>query len=85
LIMKKKELIFTFGLCLLMCLIWIAGELVMGLWLPVYPWVYIVWRVGIVVVTLGINIWHSLREDRSEENKTPAQAKYERKTQKRKQ
>lgn len=80
--MKKKDIIFTIGLTILMGVIWIAGELVMGLWLAVYPWVYIVWRVGIVVVTIGINIWHSFLDDKSDE-KDPKREKYERKTQKR--
>lgn len=80
--MKKKDFIFTFGLCLLMGIIWIVGELVMGLWIPVVPWVYIVWRAGIIIVTLGINIWHTFREDKSG-TKDPKRAKYERKTQKR--
>lgn len=54
----------------------------MGLWIPVVPWVYIVWRVGIVVVTVGINVWHSLLEDKSIA-KDPKREKYERKTNKR--
>ncbi len=54
----------------------------MGLWIPVVPWVYIVWRAGIIIVTLGINIWHTFREDKSG-TKDPKRAKYERKTQKR--
>ncbi len=76
--MKKKDLVFIIGLTILMGVIWITGELVMGLLIPVRSWVYIAWRIGIVVVTLGISVWHSMIEDQSEK-KTSRQAKYERK------
>ncbi|MBQ8297880.1 MAG: hypothetical protein IJX77_08870 [Ruminococcus sp.] len=76
--MNKKDLTFTIGLTIFMGILWIAGELIMGLVIPVRPWVYIAWRVGIVVVTLAISVWHSMIEDKSEK-KTPRQAKYERK------
>lgn len=76
--MKKKDFVFILGLTILMGVLWITGELVMGLVIPVRPWVYIAWRVGIVAVTLGISVWHSMIEDQSEK-KTSRQAKYERK------
>ncbi len=81
--MKKKDFVFILGLSILMGVIWISGELIMGLVIPVKPWVYIVWRVGIIVVTLGISVWHAMLEDESDK-KTPRQAKYERKSDKRK-
>lgn len=81
--MKKKDFIFIFGLTLLMGIVWIVGELVMGLWLPVLPWVYIAWRIGIVAVTLIISVWHAFIEDESGK-KDPRTEKYERKIQKRK-
>lgn len=80
--MKKKDFIFILGFTIFMGLIWIVGELVMGLWIAVVPWVYIVWRVGIIVVTVGISVWHALLEDKSD-RKDPKREKYERKTQKR--
>lgn len=81
--MKKKDLVFILGLTLLMGVIWVVGELVMGLWIAVFPTVLLVWRIGIVVVTLVVSVWHSMLEDKSEE-KNPRQAKYEKKTKKRK-
>mgnify|MGYP003290770803 CR=1 FL=1 len=80
--MKKKDFIFTIGLSMLMGIIWVVGELVMGLWIAVKP-AHIFWMVGIVVVTLTINIWHSFKEDKSDLT-DPKRAKYERKVQKRK-
>lgn len=81
--MKKKDFIFTIGLSLLMGIIWVVGELVMGLWIAVKPSAHIFWFVGIVVVTLTINIWHSFKEDKADLT-DPKRAKYERKVQKRK-
>lgn len=81
--MKKKDFIFTIGLSMLMGIIWVVGELVMGLWIAVKPSAHIFWMVGIVVVTLTINIWHSFKEDKSDLT-DPKRAKYERKVQKRK-
>ena len=80
--MKKKDLIFTFGLTLLMGILWIVGEIVMGLWLAVPSWGHIAWMAGIVVVTLVISVWHSLMEDESE-RLDPKTEKYERKVNKR--
>lgn len=81
--MTKKDLMFTFGLCLFMGIIWVVGELVMGLWIAVIPSAHIFWLVGIVVVTLAVNIWHSMKEDESDV-KDPKREKYDRKVNKRK-
>ncbi len=81
--MKKKDLIFTVGLCLLMSIIWISGELVMGLWIAVVPSAHKFWLIGIVAVTLVINVWHFMKEDESDKS-DPKRAKYERKTKKKK-
>lgn len=81
--MKKKDLIFTVGLCLLMSVIWISGELVMGLWVAVLPSAHKFWLIGIVAVTLIINVWHFMKEDESDLT-DPKRAKYERKTKKKK-
>ena len=81
--MKKKDLIFTVGLCLLMSIIWISGELVMGLWIAVVPSAHKFWLIGIVAVTLVINVWHFMKEDESDRT-DQKRAKYERKTKKKK-
>ncbi len=81
--MKKKDLIFTVGLCLLMSIIWISGELVMGLWIAVVPSAHKFWLIGIVAVTLVINVWHFMKEDESDRT-DPKRAKYEKKTKKKK-
>jgi len=80
--MSKKDLKFTIALSVLMGMIWIVGELVMGLWIAVVPKAHLWWLVGIVVVTLTISVWHSMIEDNSD-LEDPKRAKYQRKTQKR--
>lgn len=80
--MKKKDVIFTIGLTILMGVIWILGEVVMGLWIAVMPRTHIYWFAFIVVITLGISIWHSMIEDHSD-IVAPRRAKYERKVNKR--
>lgn len=81
--MKKKDVIFIMGLSLLMGVIWIIGELVMGLWIAVVPKAHIVWFALIVVITLVISVWHSMIEDESD-LEDPKRVKYERKVNKRK-
>ncbi|MCQ2490139.1 MAG: hypothetical protein MJ079_00930 [Ruminococcus sp.] len=82
--MKKKDLIFTFGLTLLMGVLWVVGEVVMGLWIAVPSWGHILWFAGIVVATLTISVIHSLMEDEAEEKpRDPKREKYERKVNKR--
>lgn len=81
--MKKKDIIFIMGLSILMGVIWILGELVMGLWIAVVPKAHIAWFAVIVVITLGISVWHSMIEDESD-LEDPKRAKYERKVTKRK-
>lgn len=80
--MSKKDLKFTIALSILMGMIWIVGELVMGLWIAVVPKAHLWWLIGIVVVTLTISVWHSMIEDNSD-LEDPKRAKYMRKTQKR--
>lgn len=80
--MSKKDVKFTIALSILMGMIWILGELVMGLWIAVVPKAHLWWLVGIVVVTLTISVWHSMIEDNSD-LEDPKRAKYQRKTQKR--
>lgn len=81
--MKKKDLMFTIGLCTLMGIIWAVGMLVMGLWIAVRPSAYVKWFIVIVAVTLVISVWHSMKEDESD-LKDPKREKYERKVNKRK-
>lgn len=81
--MKKKDIVFTIGLTLLMGILWISGELVMGLWLALNVKAHIAWFVLIVIATLGINVWHSFKEDESD-LEDPKRAKYRRKTSRRK-
>ncbi len=81
--MKKKDVTFTIGLTILMGVIWAVGELVMGLWLAVVPSAHIFWFALIVIITLGVSVWHSMIEDNSD-LEDPKRAKYERKVNKRK-
>jgi len=81
--MSKKDLVFIFGLTLLMGVIWAVGEVVTGIWIKVPHKFHIVWLVGIVAVTLAVSVWHSVIEDESG-LKDPKKEKYERKKNKRK-
>lgn len=81
--MKKKDIIFTLGLTIFMGILWMIGELVMGLWIAVIPVTHIFWFVGIVLVTLIVSVCHSMKEDESD-RKDPKQEKYDRKVRKRK-
>ena len=80
--MSKKDLTFIIGLTILMGVLWIAGELVMGLWIAAPTKVHILWGVGIVVLTLIISVWHSMKEDESDLT-DPKREKYLRKIEKR--
>lgn len=61
--MKKNDFTFIIGLTLLAGIIWVVGELVMGMWIAVYWWVPVVWRILIVVGTLSVSVWHSFKYD----------------------
>lgn len=76
--MKKKDVVFTVGMCVFMGVLWMAGELVMGLYIPVRPKTHLWWLIFIVGFTLTVNIWHSLIEDNSD-IRDKHREKYERK------
>ena len=80
--MSKKDVTFIIGLTILMGVIWIMGELVMGLWIAAPVKVHILWGVGIVLFTLIISVWHSMKEDESH-LADPKREKYQRKLEKR--
>ena len=77
--MKKKDVMFIMGLSILMGVIWIIGEIIMGLWIAVNAKGHIFWFALIVIITLVISVWHSLLEDESD-LEDPTRAKYQRKT-----
>ena len=81
--MKKKDITFIIGLSIFMGVIWVIGEVIMGIWLAVQPKTHIIWFAAVLAVTLGISIWHSMIED-SSELEDPKREKYERKVNKRK-
>ncbi len=76
--MKKKDLVFTIGLCIFMGVLWVVGEIVMGLWIALNVKAHIMWLVSIVVVTLAVSVWHSLIEDNSDYH-DPKREKYRKK------
>ena len=80
--MSKKDVTFIIGLTILMGIIWIVGELVMGLWVAVMPKTHLWWTIGIVAFTLIVSVWHSMKEDESDLT-DPKKAKYKRKVEKR--
>ena len=81
--MTKKDAFFTFGLTIMMGVLWALGEVAMGLWFPLNAKGHIFWFVLIVVSTLIVSVWHSMLNDESQD-KTPREAKYARKTKKNK-
>ena len=81
--MSKKDVSFIIGLSILMGIIWIAGELVMGLWVAVMPKTHLWWTIGIAAFTLIVSVWHSMKADESD-YVDPKREKYERKVSKRK-
>ena len=66
-----------------MGIIWVVGEIIMGLWIAVNTKGHIFWFALIVILTLVISVWHSMLEDESD-LEDPKRAKYERKKNKRK-
>ena len=80
--MSKKDVTFIIGLTILMGVIWILGELVMGLWIAAPVKVHIIWGIGIVVLTLALSVWHSMKADESDLT-DPKREKYQRKVEKR--
>ena len=80
--MKKKDITFIIGLSIFMGVIWVVGEVVMGLWLSLGPSAHIIWFLAVVVITLGVSIWHSMIDDNSDLT-DPKREKYERKVNKR--
>lgn len=66
--MKKNDFTFIVGLTLLASVIWVIGEIIMGMWIAVYWWVPIVWRVLVVVGTLAVSVWHSFKYDEDFKN-----------------
>lgn len=81
--MKKKDVVFTIGLAIFMGVLWIVGEIAMGLWIAVVPKAHLWWFIGIVAATLIISVWHSMIEDESD-LKDPKREKYDRKVSSRK-
>ncbi len=79
--MTKKDAFFTFGLTIMMGVLWVLGEVFMGLWYPVNAKGHIFWFALIVVVTLAVSVWHSMLSDESA-RRSPREEKYERKTKK---
>lgn len=82
--MTKKDAFFTFGLTIMMGVLWALGEVVMGLWYPVNAKGHIFWFALIVVATLVVSVWHSLLNDESA-RRSPQEEKYERKMKKKQQ
>ena len=80
--MKKKDLVFIIGLTIFMGVLWMAGFLIMGIWIPVRPVTHLRWLIFIIVTTLVISVWHSMIEDESD-LVDKKQQKYIRKTNKR--
>ena len=81
--MTKKDAFFTFGLTIMMGVLWVLGEVAMGLWFPMNVKGHIFWFALIVIATLIVSVWHSMLSDEST-GKSPKEKKYERKTKKKK-
>ena len=60
--MKKRQLKFIVALCVVAVLLWIGGEILLGLVLNLGMTVSRIWAVAIVVLTCAFSLWKCTRE-----------------------
>lgn len=78
--MNKKDLTFIAGLTLFMGVLWMIVEIIVGIWIPVFPSFHKIWLIAVVAATLIISVWHAFKYDEND----PKVQKYEKKRGKRK-
>ena len=60
--MKKRQLKFIVALCVVAVLLWIGGEILLGLVLNLGMTVSRIWAIAIVVLTCALSLWKCPRE-----------------------
>lgn len=60
--MKKRQLKFIVALCVVAVMLWIGGEILLGLVLNLGMTVSRIWAIAIVVLTCAFSLWKCPRE-----------------------
>ena len=60
--MRKRQLKFIVALCTLAVVIWIAGEIVLGLVLNLGMTVSRIWAIAVIVLTCAFSLWKCPRD-----------------------
>ena len=60
--MKKRQLKFIVALCAVAVLLWIGGEILLGLVLNLGMTVSRIWAIAIVMLTCAFSLWKCPRE-----------------------
>lgn len=60
--MKKRQFKFILALCAIAVVLWIAGEIVLGLVLDLGMTVSRIWAIAIIVLTCAFSLWKCPRE-----------------------
>lgn len=60
--MKKRQFKFIVALCVIAVVLWIVGEVVIGLVLDLGMTVSRIWAIVIVVLTCAFSLWKCPRE-----------------------
>ncbi|WP_298482845.1 hypothetical protein [uncultured Ruminococcus sp.] len=60
--MKKRQIKFIVALCVISVILWIVGEIVLGLVLDLGMTVSRIWAIAIIVLTCAFSLWKCPRE-----------------------
>ena len=60
--MKGRQLKFIVALCVVAAVLWIGGEILLGLVLNLGMTVSRIWAIAIIVLTCGFSVWKCPRE-----------------------
>ena len=60
--MKGRQLKFIVALCVVAAVLWIGGEILLGLVLNLGMTVYRIWAIAIIVLTCAFSVWKCPRE-----------------------
>lgn len=60
--MKKRKFLFLLALCVLAAILWIGGELLIGLVLNLGMTASRIWAIAVIVLTCVFSLWKCPRE-----------------------
>lgn len=60
--MKKRQIKFIVALCVISVILWIVGEIVLGLVLDLGMTVSRIWAIAIIVLTCAFSLWKCPRD-----------------------